>query len=1096
MDRFSFSYWMLLCFLSAFLADKVVGEEPKPSAESLEFFEKKVRPLLATHCYECHSEQAKRLEGGLYLDRREDLLSGGDSGPAIEPGDPESSLLISAVRYDAFEMPPKGKLSDAEVAILHRWVEEGAPWPAESTARVDRGEFNLEQRKQSHWAWQLLQPVEVPTTANSEWPRNEIDHFILDRLEQEELVPAGPANRAALVRRLYFDLIGLPPTAAEVREFCDDPDPQAYEKLVERLLGSKHFGEKWARHWLDLVRYGETLGHEFDYPLHDAYQYRDYLIRAFNQDVPYNTLLTEHLAGDLMSPPRRHLTEGYNESIIGTGFWFLGEAIHAPTDVRADEADRIDNQLDVMSKTFLALTVACSRCHDHKFDPIPTADYYSLAGFLQSSRRQHAMLDPGQRIAQAALELHERAADLDQSLQQVRPSGGSLSGYLLPGSGGQETATETGSNHGQEEGGVGQEAEVRRRLKDLLASEATADPRHPLYLWRFMMDASPEDFANRKQEVQRQLVEKEQAAAKSSEQIQWFEDFRDGGFEDWYVTGEAFGEAPVGPGQVDVYAGEPRFATEYRADSGRLGKKLQGVLRSPTFVLEHSQIHYRMRADKARVRLIVDGYVMDEFNALLFADITLENVDTKGETSWVTQRNDLYHYVGHRAHLEIIDHGDGFAAVDRIGFSDGGPPIDPPNALVMQLSRGDWDSHQDLADAYQQQFERSLDQLEAGELSDEAAELLNLALELGALQVDRKQWQAIVESRNAIDATVPAPMKVIALEDGDGENDRIHIRGSHENLGDVVPRQMLQAIAGTEQPAVANGSGRLELANRMVDPSNPFVSRVLVNRVWHHLFGRGIVPTVDDFGAMGQPASHPELLDWLAIDFMEQGWSIKHVIRQIVMSKTYQMTSSYPDREAVATLDPDNVLLHRAPIRRLPAESIRDAMLSVAGALNPKLYGPSVPVHLSQFMEGRGRPSNGPLDGEGRRSIYIRIQRNFLSPMMLAFDMPSPFSTMGRRSNSNVPAQSLILMNDPFVWQQAERWAQKIMSDSAMTTDQRIEMAFESALGRLPTPSQLQRVHRFVEDQAEVYQSDVNDPRVWTDVCHAILNMKEFIYLN
>ena len=214
------------------------------------------------------------------------------------------------------------------------------------------------------------------------------------------------------------------------------------------------------------------------------------------------------------------------------------------------------------------------------------------------------------------------------------------------------------------------------------------------------------------------------------------------------------------------------------------------------------------------------------------------------------------------------------------------------------------------------------------------------------------------------------------------------------------------------------------------------------------------------------------------------------------MSKTYQMSTSYPDREAVATLDPDNVLLHRAPIRRLPAESIRDAMLSVAGALNPKLYGPSVPVHLSQFMEGRGRPSNGPLDGDGRRSIYIRIQRNFLSPMMLAFDMPSPFSTMGRRSNSNVPAQSLILMNDPFVWQQAERWAQKIMSDSAMTTDQRIEMAFESALGRLPTPSQLQRVHRFVEDQSEVYQSDVNDLRVWTDVCHAILNMKEFIYLN
>ena len=1096
MDRLNFLCLAFLFIASGLFVDEAVGEEPKPSAESLEFFEKKVRPLLATHCYECHSEQAKRLEGGLHLDRRKDVLSGGDSGPAIEPGDPESSLLISAVRYDAFEMPPKGKLSNSEIAILHRWVKEGAPWPVDSPTRADRGEFNLEQRKQSHWAWQLSQPVEVPATGDSEWPRNEIDRFILDRLEQEELLPAEPASRAALVRRLYFDLIGLPPSAAEVRDFCDDPDPQAYDKLVERLLASEHFGEKWARHWLDLVRYGETLGHEFDYPLRDAYRYRDYLIRAFNQDVPYNTLLTEHLAGDLMSPPRRHPIEGYNESIIGTGFWFLGEAIHAPTDVRADEADRIDNQLDVMSKTFLALTVACTRCHDHKFDPISTADYYSLAGFLQSSRRQHAMLDPEQRIALAAQQLNGKAADLDQTLQQVRRSKSSLSGYLLTGMEGQNATSDASSNDEQEEAAPSLDLDVLRRLKDLLASETTADPQHPLYLWRLMMDASQDDFANRKKVVQRQLVEKEQAATKSSEQIQWFEDFRDGGFQDWYVTGEAFGEAPVGPGQGDAHAGEPRFATKHRADSGHLGKKLQGVLRSPTFVLEHSQIHYRMRADKARLRLIVDGYVMDEFNALLFADITLENVDTKGKTAWVTQRSDLGHYLGHRAHLEIIDHGDGFAAVDRIGFSNGGPPVDPPSLLVMQLSRGDWNSHQTLAAAYQQQFEESLAQLEAGGLSDEAAELLNVALELGALQVDREQWQAIVESRNAIDATVPAPMKVVALEDGDGEDERIHIRGSHKNLGDVVPRRMLQAIAGNEQPTIVKGSGRLELANRMVDPSNPFVSRVLVNRVWHHLFGRGIVPTVDDFGAMGQPASHPELLDWLAIDFMDQGWSMKHVIRQIVTSKTYQMSSSYPNREAVATIDPDNVLLHRAPIRRLPAESIRDAMLAVAGSLDPKLYGPSIPVHLSQFMEGRGRPSNGPLDGNGRRSIYIRIQRNFLSPMMLAFDMPSPFSTMGRRSNSNVPAQSLILMNDPFVWQQAERWAQQLMSDSAMNTDQRIEMAFESALGRSPTPSQLQRVHRFVEDQAEAYQSDVNDPRVWTDVCHAILNMKEFIYLN
>ncbi len=333
----------------------------EPTQEQLEFFEREVRPLLAEHCFQCHSRTAKRLEAGLYLDQREGLLKGGDSGPAIQPGQPAESLLIQAVRYESLKMPPRGRLPDGKIEVLVRWVQMGAPWPREQpTAASAAGAVDWQQRKARHWSWQPIASVAPPEVRNPAWPSNAIDRFILAKLEDQGLSPAPSADRRTLVRRVYFDLIGLPPNPTQVREFLDDAAPDAYEKLVDRLLQSEHYGEKWARHWMDLVRYAETYGHEFDYPIHHAYRYRDYLIRAFNADVPYDLFMAEHVAGDLLEAPRRHSQEGFNESVIGTGFWFLGEAVHAPTDVRGDEAIRIDNQIDVMSKTFLGLTVACA----------------------------------------------------------------------------------------------------------------------------------------------------------------------------------------------------------------------------------------------------------------------------------------------------------------------------------------------------------------------------------------------------------------------------------------------------------------------------------------------------------------------------------------------------------------------------------------------------------------------------------------------------------------------------------------------------------------------------------------------------------------
>ncbi len=1087
----------VLCFLAVGSLPSVSAEEPR---QTIEFFESKVRPLLVEHCYECHSEKSKKLKAELYLDSREDILKGGESGPAVVPGDPDDSLLMSAVLYESFEMPPRGRLKDDQIAILRKWIQDGAYWPAEpnSANRERAAQFDLETRMQSHWSWKPLAQPRVPDVDQSDWPLNAVDHFVLAKLEAAGLAPASQADRRSLIRRLYFDLVGLPPSQEEIRAFTESTDPRSYERLVDRLLDSKQFGEKWARHWLDLVRYGEACGHEFDYPLPYAYQYRDYVIRAFNADVRYDQFVMEHIAGDLLNHPRRHSDEGFNESIIGTGFWFLGEAVHAPTDVRGDEADRIDNQLDVMSKAFLGLTVACARCHDHKFDPIVTADYYALTGFLQSSRRQDAMLDPNAQIMGHTKGLSEQLRTGSQLMQDAsNRSSGSLSDYLMA-----ALAVKRDQRELQQVAlSLGLQTRVLQQMIDALNSNSVAQPTHPMFVWRRLVwDAKADQVGNLSESLlhlRKELDRLEDEHRNAESQIQWFHDFQKDGFDGWYVTGEAFGEQPTESGSWNAFRPSPQFLEPGLAHSGFRGRHLQGVIRSPTFVLGHRRIHYQMSGRKARIRLIVDGYVMDIHNALLFQDITLEDVNTKGKHKWVTQHQDLYHYVGHRAHIEIIDKGDGYASVERIGFSDGGPPPDAPNTLCLDLVNNQkWSSAAELAEAYERRVATSLTKLRNQSLGKSNTQFLNWLLSCGQLEVDNGQLRKLRDKMAKLDQEVPAPVKVMALVDGDGEDDRIHIRGSHKNLGDVVHRRFLTAIAGEDQPQISGGSGRLQLAQRMVDPTNPFISRVLVNRLWHHLLGLGIVPSVDDFGAMGLPPSHPQLLDWLAQDFINNDWSMKRSIRQLVTSRTYQMSTAYSAPQKALAVDPDNTLLHKARVRRLPAESIRDAMLSVAGSLNSSMYGPSVPVHLTPFMEGRGRPKSGPLDGEGRRAIYVKIQRNFLSPMMLAFDMPSPFSTMGRRSNSNVPAQSLILMNDPFVWEQAELWSRRLLEDETLTPAARINVVFEAGIGRPPTPEQLRRVESFLDGQMRLYECGSDDPRIWADFCHVVMNMKDFIYLN
>ncbi|WP_406697046.1 PSD1 and planctomycete cytochrome C domain-containing protein [Singulisphaera sp. Ch08] len=954
------------------------ADEPVKDPAALEFFEKDVRPLLVARCQSCHG--AEKQKGHLRLDSRDAILTGGDTGAAIVPGKSNESLLIEAINYgDLYKMPPKSKLSDAEIATLTRWVELGAPWPPQEKASrspTSTSAFDLKKRAE-HWSFQPLRVPSPPATRMSGWMRSPIDGYILSALEGRGLAPAPEADKRTLIRRLTFDLTGLPPTPAEIEAFLADSSPSDFETLAERLLASPAYGERWARHWLDLVRYAETAGHEFDYDTPDAFRYRDYVVRALNLDLPYDQFVVEHLAGDLVDPPRRHPSAGFNESILGTGFYFLGEGTHSPVDLLEDEAARVDNQIDVLSKTFLGLTVACARCHDHKFDAISTKDYYALSGYLQSSRHQHAFIDPPAPI-------RAKVAELESLKNSVRRSLGTL-----------PAAT----------------ASVREEGASLL-----------------------------------------------------FENFNASDYEGWFVSGDAFGSRPSQNGDLLLsWQGETPFASSVapgQAHSGLVSNRLEGVLRSRTFSLEKRYIHCLASGRRGRLNVVIDGF--EKIRSPIYGGLTLE-VESD-QPRWFSIDTEMW--AGHTAYLELSDGGTvdytqgkgryvdglGFLAVDEIRFSDQGTPpaLSPVSAVdSVDLSR----------------------------------------IEDPRLARDLARYREV-------EATILPPTLALAITDGTGEDDRVHIRGSTKTPGEIVPRRFLEAIAGREQPAPASGSGRLDLARRMVDPANPLVARVMVNRIWKHHFGQGIVPTPDDFGVMGRAPTHPELLDDLAARFMASGWSIKAMHRLIVLSSTYRMSSR--PVEAAESVDPDNQLLHRMNVRRLEAEAIRDTLLAVSGRLDPSLFGPSVPPHLTSFMEGRGRPSSsGPLDGDGRRSLYINVRRNFLNPMFLAFDVPSPFSTMGRRNVSNVPAQALTLLNDPFVIGQATRWSERLLANqrTGATRRELLTQMYLTAFGRPPTDREIGAGLAFLDSQAGSSGAGT-DPRAWADLCHVLINVKEFIYVN
>ncbi|GAA3556951.1 PSD1 and planctomycete cytochrome C domain-containing protein [Snuella lapsa] len=947
-------------------------EAYKPLPKKVDFnFD--VRPILVQNCYLCHGPDPSSRKADLRLDTYEGATAAlKEGGHAIVPGKPKKSELMYRITHEDDDkiMPPpemNSKLSQRDIDILEKWIEQGAKW-------------------KPHWSF--IKP-------NPEAANNNIDYFVNNYLDQKALSQAPIANQNTLIRRVSYLLTGLPPLPDDVENFIADSSDDAYEKMVDKYLNSTAYGERWTRHWMDLVRYAETKGHEFDYTITGAWKYRDYLIRAFNDDVPYDQLLKEHLAGDLLLEKRYNKETELLESHIATAFYAMGEGTHSPVDVRQDEANRIDNMIDVTSKTFQGLTVSCAKCHDHKFDPITAADYYAFYGIMESTR----------------------FTPLDSEISKEKET----------------TAKEL--------------QEIQDYLKTIVAKET--DSR-----------ISINEFASNNEDD------------KKSANYKILGDFRGLDFGKWETSGMAFGDkTTLGHPIIDMSSGKLKALEEGKASSRSFGTGILGTLRSPDFVLDSDYIGVRAKGESSTIRIIIDNFQL--IRDPIYGDLT----KSANASEWTNYTFNVGAWKGHKAYIEILT-----GEYEEHDF---------------RLSEKAFIEAQ-YAISYDDKWPSRV-KSESNEPAVKKIETINKKIRKGTLQAYLPKLAAKIDSCQKLAEKLKGKSFFYGVSDGFAINSPVFIRGRYQDLSEEnVPRRFLSALPLGDTPFKSKGSGRLELADAMLNKENPLTARVMVNRIWHHLFGRGIVETVDNFGLQGKLPSHPELLDHLAIKFQENGWSIKKMIKYIVTSETFKRSTIV--NQAVLEKDPNNIYLASFPVRRLESEAIRDGILLASESLDSTIYGPPVPTYLTKFMQGRGRPEkSGPLNGNGRRSIYQEVRRNFLEPMMTTFDRPIPFTTFGKRDVTNVPSQSLILMNDPFVISQAEIMAKKLLSENGLSFEERIAWIYMRTFSREPSEEEVAHASEFIKQLAAMKKIDYNatdmDVELWKEYCHSVFNLKEFLYL-
>jgi hypothetical protein len=835
-------------------------------SEPADFFETRVRPVLAKNCYACHTD-AKM--GGLQLDTREHALKGGKSGPVIVPGDPAKSRLSLAISYtDAkLKMPPSGKLPDADVEALSTWIKDGAVWPA--GGKVLPSQYVITKEQRAFWAYQPVTDPQPPATKNTKWARTDIDRFILAKLEAKNLKPAVPADRRTLIRRAYFDLTGLPPTLDEVNAFAADRSPDAFAKVVDQLLASPQYGERWGRYWLDVARYSDDkLNPTQEEPYPNAFRYRDWVIQAFNEDMPYDQFVMAQIAGDKMPNPEKYQA--------GLGFYALSPEFQ-------------DDRVDATTRGFLALTVACATCHDHKYDPIPTKDYYSILGIFNNTHLDETPVAPKETVD--AWRAQKKKLDAkDKELKEFVDA-------------------------------------QTQQLAEILATQ-TAD---------YMLAVSGDSDAAKLDPPTLDRWKKYLTNKKTDHS------YLDG----WHAA---------------------KTAADRRREAGKFQEFLIATNAEKKGVDDRN--HIKLGLDPTR------------------GELSQANLDSLARDKFVLWR-------------EFFGEGNSVLAYKE-------------KDLPRYLS-GPWKTH-----------------LEA------------LRAEADALKK----------------ALPPQYPYLQVVKDNDKlKEQHVWIRGSRDSQGEPAPPRFLSILSPAEPKPFDTGKERLELAQAIASPSNPLTARVIVNRIWQHHFGNGIVRSASNFGQLGDRPSHPELLDYLATRFVQQGWSIKKLHREIMLSSVYaESTQSSP---AVDTADPENRLLSHATRRRLEAEAIRDEILFVSGNID---------------LTCGGKPSQLDLDNH-RRTVYGFISRRKLNPYLSLFDYPVPNATSEARNQTNVPVQRLFFMNSPLVLAESKTLTQQATS---------IGTLYERLFQRPPTPQEKKLAQQFLE------QNHNN----WPQYAQVLMSSNEFLFVN
>jgi len=916
-------YGLVALLASCLATTSLFGAEPKISASDLQFFENKIRPIFVDNCYKCHSQGAEKIKGGLLLDTRDGARKGGNTAPAVIPGNVEKSLLIQAVRYKDkdLQMPPNDKkLADSQIADLEAWIRMGAPDPRTTGSDASHTyALNMEKGKQ-HWAYQPVKKPSVPQVADSQnWVRTSVDSFILAALLSKGLSPSPPADKVTLIRRANFDLIGLPPTPEEVDEFVADSSTNAFAKVVDRLLKSPRYGERWGRYWLDLAHYGDNDGdngngrdnrHLF------SYTYRDYVIRAFNEDLPYDRFITEQIAADKLP------LGDDKRPLAALGFLTLGRRF-------GNVNDAIDDRIDVVCKGTMGLTATCARCHDHKFDPIPSKDYYSLHGVFNSCAEPKELpLIETPKDTPAYREFQKELATRQLAVEQF----------------------------------------IEKTTRDLAHERATNSGNYLVALYDFNRrtnDIARNAFMN-KRRLNPGIAGGWDALLKSAGK-------KSPVFGPWF----AFAELPANEFGIKAKEVAAKIYTNKDSKINPLVARL--FVSAPTTI---NQVGAR--------------YTM------LFIDI---------EKRW---QSTMASYESRK----------------RVADSPPPEPTSLPDAPAEEIRQV----------LYAKKSPLGLDSQRVRQVINRDNNLRNKYQGLQRLVNDTKMMHS------------GSPPRAHVLEDVDKPRDSyVFVRGNPGSKGPVVRRQFFEVLSTGPREPFKQGSGRLELAKDIASPANPLTVRVMINRIWLHHFGEGFIKTPDDFGTRSEPPSHPELLDYLAATFVEEGWSIKKMHRQIMLSSVYQQSSD--DNPRFEQIDPENKYLWQMNRRRLDFEALRDTILSIGGKLDLTTGGPSVRLNSEPYST--------------RRSIYGYVDRNNMPNMFLAFDFANPDLTTGKRATTIVPQQALFMMNSPLVVEQARDLVRRDDFKALTRNEDRLALLYRLIYQRKPTEIESKLAFNYLQSESE-----------------------------